>query len=70
MELIVMLAVAALLGWLNYYLAGLRGRSQMGWAIGAVFFGIFAVILLLILGKTEQKQVELQVEALKQVKTE
>ena len=63
-----MLAMGALLGWLNYYLAGLRGRNEMGWAFGAVFFGIFAVILLLILGKTEQKQIEIQIEALKQVK--
>ena len=60
MELIVMLILSGLMGWLNHYLAGLRGRNEMGWAIGAVFFGVFAIILLLILGMTEEKRVEIQ----------
>lgn len=55
-----------LIAWLNYYLAEQRGRNEFGWAIGGVAFGIFATILLLILGKTKEKEIEVFAEAQKQ----
>jgi hypothetical protein len=67
MELIGILIGAGLMAWLNHYLAGQRGRNQMGWAIGGAFFGIFATILILILGMTEEKRISIQAEALKRV---
>jgi hypothetical protein len=55
----------ALFAWLNHYLATQRGRNPLGWAIGGVFFGLLATLLLLILGKTAEKELEVIVEAQK-----
>lgn len=54
MELIVTLAVMALFTWAGHYLAGQRNRNQVGWAFGGFFFGIFAIVLLLILGEAKE----------------
>lgn len=53
----------ALVAWLNHYLATQRGRSAIGWAVGGAVFGLLATILLLILGKTPEKELEVMVEA-------
>lgn len=65
MEPIGFLIGIALIAWLNYYLAGQRGRNEIGWAIGGVFFGLLATVLLLVLGKTKDKELEVLVEAQK-----
>ena len=55
MELVGFFIGAALVAWLNTYLAEQRGRSVTGWAIGGVIFGLFSTILLLVLGTTAEK---------------
>ena len=35
-----------------------RGRNKIGWAIGGFFFGIFAILVLAIAGKTNEKILE------------
>ncbi len=65
MEPIGFLIGMALVAWLNYYLAGQRGRNEIGWAIGGAFFGLLATLLLLVLGKTKDKELEVLVEAQK-----
>ncbi|MFA7407683.1 MAG: hypothetical protein WCY93_07590 [Anaerolineaceae bacterium] len=69
MEILVMLAVAGLVAWLNYYLADLRGRNAVGWAFGGFLFGLFSTLLLLILGKTKEKEVEIAQEAYAKVQS-
>jgi hypothetical protein len=59
MELLVILITAALMAWLNHYLATERGRNAIGWAVAGAIFGLLSTILLLILGKTEEKQIEI-----------
>ena len=59
MELIVSLIVAGLIAWLNHYLAIERGRNAVGWAIAGAIFGLLSTVLLLIIGKTESKQIEI-----------
>ena len=59
MEAIGFIIGIALVAWLNHYLATQRGRNAVGWAIGGAVFGVLSTILLLILGKTEARQVEL-----------
>ena len=54
MELIITLAVAGLFGWLCYGMAETRNRNTTTWAILGVLFGIFAVIVLALLGKVEK----------------
>lgn len=63
MELITYVIVAALIAWLNYYLAEQRGRNEVGWSFAGVIFGLFSTVLLLILGKTKEKEMEILVEA-------
>jgi len=53
MELIVTLAVVVLFTWGCYSLAGRKNRNQVGWAFGGFFFGIFALVLLALLGDLE-----------------
>lgn len=65
MEPIGFLIGMALVAWLNYYLAGQRGRNEIGWAFGGAIFGLLSTILLLILGKTKEKELEVLVEAQK-----
>ena len=63
MDAIVFIIVIALVAWLNHYLAEQRGRNAVGWAVAGVIFGLLSTILLLILGKTEARQVELYKKA-------
>lgn len=56
----------ALVAWLNHYLATQRGRNAIGWAIGGAIFGLLSTILLLVLGKTPEKELQVLVEAQKQ----
>lgn len=63
MELIGFLIAAALVAWLNHYLATQRGRNAVGWAIGGAIFGLLSTLLLLILGKTEAREVEIVAKA-------
>lgn len=63
MDAIVFIIVIALIAWLNHYLAEQRGRNAVGWAVAGVIFGLLSTILLLILGKTEARQVELYKKA-------
>ncbi len=64
MELIFFLVTVALIAWLNHYLATQRGRNAVGWAIGGAIFGILSTVLLLILGKTETREVEIASKAI------
>ena len=66
MEMIGYFIGVALIAWLNYYLAEQRGRNSVGWAFGGAIFGLFSTILLLVLGKTKEKEIEVLVEAQKQ----
>ena len=59
MELFIILITAGLVAWLNHYLATERGRNAVGWAVAGVIFGLLSTILLLIIGKTETKQIEI-----------
>ena len=63
MEVIGFIIGIALVAWLNHYLAEQRGRNAVGWAVAGVIFGLLSTILLLILGKTEARQVELYKKA-------
>lgn len=63
MEVIGFIIGIALVAWLNHYLATQRGRNAMGWAVGGAIFGVLSTLLLLILGKTEARQVELYKQA-------
>jgi uncharacterized membrane protein YjjB (DUF3815 family) len=56
MDLFIILVVAGLIAWLNYYLAEQRGRNAVGWAFGGFIFGLFSTILLLIIGTTDEKR--------------
>jgi hypothetical protein len=57
MEIVIILAVA-LVAWLNWYLASQRGRSELGWAIAGVLFGLLSTIVLLVIGTTDEKKTE------------
>lgn len=56
MDLILIVLIVGAITVLNLHLAEQRGRSKVGWALGAVFFGIFSTLLLLILGTTQEKK--------------
>ena len=56
MEILGYLIGAAIMAWLNLYLAEQRGRNTVGWAIAGVVFGLLSTILLLILGTTAEKR--------------
>lgn len=55
MELIIMIAVAALFAWLCSEMAESRNRNATTWAIMGALFGIFAVIILALVGKVEKE---------------
>ena len=63
MEVIGFIIGMALVAWLNHYLATQRGRNAVGWTIGGAVFGLLSTILLLILGKTEAREVEIYKKA-------
>jgi hypothetical protein len=51
-------SIIALLVWIGLiylaaHAAGNRYRVKLGWGVGAAFFGIFALALLLILGQSK-----------------
>ena len=56
MDIAIILLVAGLIAWLNYYLAEQRGRNTVGWAFAGVIFGLLSTILLLIIGATDEKR--------------
>ena len=64
MEVIVMLIVGGLMGWLCSSMADNRNRSALGWFMGGFFFGILAVILLACLGELKPTPTVEEVEAL------
>lgn len=53
MELIIVLLLVALFAWIGSEMAKTRNRSQVTWAILSVVFGIFAIIVLALIGKAE-----------------
>lgn len=53
MEVLVVLIVAGLLGWLCSAMAKTRNRNEALWAILGFLFGLLAVIVLALLGKVE-----------------
>jgi len=57
MEIVIILAVA-LVAWLNWYLASQRGRSELGWAIAGILFGLLSTIVHLVIGTTDEKKTE------------
>lgn len=69
MELIGFLIGIALIAWLNHYLATQRGRNAVGWAIAGAIFGLFSTIVLLVIGKTEAREVEIASKAINTAKT-
>jgi len=50
MELMIMLVVSGLFALACNTLAAKRNRSAVGWGVAGFFFGIFALLVLLILG--------------------
>ena len=56
MELILIFAVIfAIIGAI---MAESRGRNKIGWALGGFLFGVFAILLIAVLGKTNEKLLE------------
>jgi F0F1-type ATP synthase assembly protein I len=55
MELLIILVVGALFGWLSAEMAKTRNRNTTIWAILGFLFGIFAVIVLALLGTVRDK---------------
>jgi F0F1-type ATP synthase assembly protein I len=56
MELIITLLVWAAFGWLCHEMAKTRGRNTTTWTIMGLLFGLFAVIVLALIGKAESNQ--------------
>jgi len=56
MELI--LVVSVICAIICAVMAEPRGRNKIGWALGGFFFGIFAILLIAVLGKTNEKILE------------
>lgn len=54
MELFITIAIAALFAWLCHGMAETRNRDTTIWAILGFLFGIFAVIVLALLGKVDK----------------
>jgi len=57
MELLITVIVWGLFGVLAYKMAERRGRNEGGWAVAGVLAGLFAIVLLLILGDTKEMKV-------------
>ena len=53
MELVSIL-VRLLIAWIGYTMAKTRNREPMFWAVFCFLFGIFAVIVLLLIGDAEE----------------
>lgn len=56
MELI--LVVSVICAIICAVMAEPRGRNKIGWALGGFFFGIFAILILAVVGKTNEKLLE------------
>jgi cytochrome c oxidase assembly factor CtaG len=58
MELLIVLTVWSLLGWLIHTMAEKRNRNGMAWAIlSLIIFPIGGIILLLLLGELKSEEV-------------
>ena len=55
MDVIFFIIGAGLVAWLNHYMATNRGRNAALWAILGFLFGILTSLILLIMGKTNEK---------------
>jgi hypothetical protein len=55
MEIFITLAVVALFTWLGYGMAEKRNRNSTLWAVLSFFFGIFAIIVLAIMGQAKEE---------------
>ena len=53
MELIITIIVCALFAWLCVEMAKTRNRSTVIWGILGFLFGVFAVIVLALIGRVE-----------------
>lgn len=53
MELLIILIVGALFAWLCAEMAKTRNRNTTVWAILGFLFGLFAVIVLALVGKAD-----------------
>ncbi len=53
MELIIVLLFVTLFAWIGSEMAKTRNRSQVTWAILSVLFGLFAIVVLALIGKVE-----------------
>ena len=53
MELLIILIVGALFAWLCAEMAKTRNRNTTVWAISGFLFGLFAVIVLALVGKAD-----------------
>ena len=53
MELVITLIVIGLFAWLGAEMAKTRDRNPAAWAIACGLFGIFAVVILALIGKAE-----------------
>jgi hypothetical protein len=60
MELIIVLLFVALFAWIGSEMAKTRNRSQITWAILSVIFGVFAIIVLALIGKVEVASTEVK----------
>jgi uncharacterized membrane protein YeaQ/YmgE (transglycosylase-associated protein family) len=54
MELLIILIIAGLLGWLGYAMAESRNRDKTLWAVLCFLFGIVGIIVLALLGKAKE----------------
>lgn len=55
MEIMIMLVVSGLFALACNTLAAKRNRSPVGWGVAGFFFGIFALLVLLILGDSPEQ---------------
>ena len=58
----------ALVGYIGYAMADSRGRNAAGWGIGAALFGLIPIIILAIIGKTDEKKAEEKAKLVEEVK--
>lgn len=54
MEILILLAVSVAFGWLCFEMAKTRNRNTSIWAILGFLFGVFAVIVLALIGKATE----------------
>lgn len=54
MEIIITLIIWAFFGWLGYTMAQTRKRNEVLWAFLGVIFGIFAIVVLALIGEAKE----------------